>query len=109
MTEKREKFNTDNLKDEHREIIKDIVDYLSENGNELLAILIGKRYKLEPTQKYDIKDTITVDFCNKSNMPYSIQGYVNENNIDYPLVTISGDIRKFEKSFKDYLQVNIKK
>ena len=75
----------------------------------MIELLIGKRYKLEPTQKYDIKDTITVDFCNKSNMPYSIQGYVNENNIDYPLVTISGDIRKFEKSFKDYLQVNIKK
>jgi hypothetical protein len=109
MTEKRGKFNTDNLKNEHREIVKDIVDYLSENGNELLALLISKRYKLEPIEKYDISNSIVIDFCDKSNIPYSIQGYVTENNIDYPLITITGDIRKFEKSLKDYLQVNIKK
>ena len=44
MSKNREKFNTDNLRDEHREILTDIVDYLSENGNELLSVLISKRY-----------------------------------------------------------------
>jgi|TARA_R110002167_G_scaffold90161_1_gene243084 hypothetical protein len=109
MSKNREKFNTDNLRDEHREILTDIVDYLSENGNELLSVLISKRYNLEPPKIFDIKNTITIDFCIKSNIPYSVQGYATENGVDYPRLTISGDIRTFEKSFKDYLQVQAKK
>tara|TARA_Y100000385_G_scaffold45835_1_gene42521 strand:+ start:188 stop:517 length:330 start_codon:yes stop_codon:yes gene_type:complete len=109
MSEERWKFSTDNLKDEHKEILTDIVEYLSENGNELLSVLISKRYNLEPPEIFDIKNTITVDFFNKSNIPYSVQGYVTENGVDYPRLTISGDIRTFEKSFKDYLQINVKK
>ena len=101
---KREIMNMDNLNDDHKEAATYVVDFLNESGQKVLAELISKRFQLKKVERYDIEKSFIKKWCEENKLHFSIQGYIEENNKEYPSVYISGDIRKWEEAIKDYVK-----
>jgi len=89
-------FDYGNIKKEHQDAAKEIINILEETGNEMIAILISKKFQIIPTKKYEIQKSNAIKFFKENNLQYSIQGYTTENDIEYQWINISADIRKFE-------------
>jgi len=92
-------LSSDKLTTEHKEAATDIVDYLKENGHELIGVLIEKRYNLKPMKKYDVENSSAIKFLKENNLHHSTQGWIKENDIEKPIIHISADIRKLDKAF----------
>jgi len=97
-------MNMDNLNADHKEAATYVVDFLNENGNRILAELLARRFQLKKIKKYDIEPSGITKWCKENGLHFSVQGYTEENNEEYPSVSISGDVRRWEKALKDCLK-----
>lgn len=89
------------LSDDHVAAAKEIANVIEQYGHPDLAEVIRTRFKIKQIPTFDIEQTKFHQYALQSQLPYSIQGMVREGfdttAINYPVVSITGDIRKFEK------------
>lgn len=93
-------FDYGALTDEHKEAAQEIAEYLQTQGLTDVANALRLRFKLKEIPKMSIDDSPFVAACKAAGLYCAIQGYIQEgqepNIVQYPLVALCDDIRKFE-------------
>jgi hypothetical protein len=93
-------FDYGALTEEHKEAAQEIAEYLQTQGLTDVANALRLRFKLKEIPKMNIDDSPFVAACKASGLYCAIQGYIQEgqepNIIQYPLIALCDDIRKFE-------------
>lgn len=96
-------FDYGSLNDDHKAAAQEIAEILRNMGNEHLAIAISQRFKLEEPNRFDYKTTKFFEACAKADVYLGMQGYVvdhrDPDKTEYPIVSISEDIRKLENLY----------
>jgi len=93
-------FDYGALTDEHKEAAQEIAEYLQTQGLTDVANALRLRFKLKEIPKMSIDDSPFVAACKAAGLYCAIQGYIQEGQepdiIQYPLIALCDDIRKFE-------------
>ena len=99
-------FDYANLSDEQKTAVDEVFRILAEKHSTLDLTPLRIKFNLEEKKYYDIKDSDFYKKCKEKNLVVNTQGWKKEglgdDAIHYPLVTIDGDIRKFDEIFNDY-------
>ena len=90
-------FNS--LTEDHKQAAAEIRRVCLNLGYIEIADNITVKFGLKEIPVYDTADNEFLQSLERSDIKYSIQGYNRDNDIDYPIVTLSEDIRKFEKYY----------
>ena len=94
-------FNYGDIKEEHKEAAVEIANLIANSGNPMLADLVKQRFKVVEIPRYDINLSPFIDACKEAGIFAAVQGYVQEGSdlekMEYPLISICEDIRKFQK------------
>jgi hypothetical protein len=101
-------FDYGNIKKEHKEAVEEVCKILNESNQNMISELLKAKFKIKENPKYDISLSLFLNILKNSKINYSIQGHINENNIDYPIINISEDIRKLDKIIIEILDKNKK-
>ena len=101
-------FNYDDMNDEKNKIIvKEVLSQLSKVGVQLnnnQSTYINQQFKIEEKPKYDLEDNPKlVKWCEKNKIHLVKQGHYTENGKNYGCYSMHGEIREFERWFKDSL------
>jgi len=93
-------FDYGALTEEHKAAAQEIAEYLQTQGLTDVANALRLRFKLKEIPKVSIDDSPFVAACKAAGLYCAIQGYIQEglepNIVQYPLVALCDDIRKFE-------------
>lgn len=89
-------FNYDNINDVHKEAALEISKMLEELNQPMLGHLVKQKFKVEPIPEYDIKNSKFIMACDAYGIFTSNQGYMVENNVQYPIICINTDIRTLD-------------
>jgi len=93
-------FDYGALTDEHKEAAQEIAEYLQTQGLTDVANALRLRFKLKEIPKMSLDDSPFVAACKAAGLYCAIQGYIQEGQepdiIQYPLIALCDDIRKFE-------------
>jgi hypothetical protein len=90
-------FDYGNIKKEHIEAVEEVCKILNESNQSMISELLKAKFKIKENPKYDTTLSLFLNILKNNKINYSIQGYINENNIDYPIINISEDIRKLDQ------------
>jgi hypothetical protein len=93
-------FDYGALNEDHKAAAQEISEYLQTQGLTDVANALRLRFKLKEIPKVSIDDSPFVAACKAVGLYCAIQGYIQEgqepNIVQYPLVALCDDIRKFE-------------
>jgi hypothetical protein len=90
-----------NLTEDQKDVVYEIADILSTSGNDLLATFIMQKFFIEPKEEY-AWDRELWDHLEKTyNIVGVKQGVSEENGIEYPIFSVTADVRVFETMWKD--------
>lgn len=102
MSKMNPNFNYGDITDEHKQAAKEIADLMEGMNQPMMAELIRERFQITPIPKYDFLQHPFVKACEKANLFCAVQGHVKDGSgkIEYPVISISDDVRKFEDLFQ---------
>jgi len=87
-------FNYGNITDEHKEAAAECANILDNMNNNETAELIRKQFKIVENPKFDLTGHPIVKAAEESNVFLSVQGFITDNGVDYPIIGITDDVRK---------------
>ncbi len=90
--------------EEHVLVARDIIRMCDERGYNDLSQAIRIRYGLEQLNYYNLEDSKFFQACNQVELNGYVQGHVHsgdETAIRYPVISVNGDIRKFELLYEN--------
>jgi hypothetical protein len=104
MSEIKKVFNYDTINETHKEAAQEIVDVLKSMGSEIQAELVSKKFKLVEPITYKLSESSMVTMLEKHGLPVMIQGFTLENDMQYQIVGVMGDIRLWNSFFEKYIK-----
>tara|TARA_Y100001935_G_scaffold224475_1_gene200982 strand:+ start:159 stop:545 length:387 start_codon:yes stop_codon:yes gene_type:complete len=98
------KFDFGNIKDEHKIAINEACEILKKQGvNEEVINNLKTKFKIKKIPSYDPMTSPFVQYCMRNDLHVQSQGnmtqIVNGEPFLYPIVSVTEDIRKFNKLF----------
>lgn len=87
-------FDYNSITDEHRKAVKEVLNILEKFGYDMVTDMIKIQFGITQRPKYNLQDSEFIKCCEKANIIPIIQGYLVDNNVEYPVVFIQDDIRK---------------
>lgn len=92
-------FDYGSLNDDHKEAVKKCLELAEQIGlNESMLEIIKVKFHLSELPTYDLKDSDAFQsIADDDNLAISSGGYTRTNGMNYPYVSIIGDIRDFDK------------
>lgn len=87
-------FDYNSITDEHRKAVKEVLNILEKFGYDMITDMIKLQFGITQRPKYDLNESEFVKCCQKANILTVTQGYLVDNNVEYPVVLIQDDIRK---------------
>jgi hypothetical protein len=94
MSETKIVFNYGEIKDEHKEAASECANILENMNHPELAELIKKQFKIVENPKFDFHGHPFVKAAEQAEVFCSVQGFVSDNGVDYPIIGITDDVRK---------------
>lgn len=89
------------LSDEQIATAKEIANLVEQYGQEGIAEVIRSRFKIKEIPRFDDQKTKFYQHLQKFNLAYGVQGMIREGfdttAVNIPVVSVTGDIREFEK------------
>lgn len=104
MAKIKEVFNYDKVNDVHKEAAQEIVNVLKSMGADIQAELISKKFKLVEPITYKLSESHMMTMLEKHGLPVMIQGFILENDMQYQIVNVMGDIRVWNSFFEKYIK-----
>jgi len=86
-------FDYNNVNDSQKEAIKEVCDILCERGHDKLSDELKIKFSIVERKKYDIGQSKFIKKCRSIGLNPAYQGFIIENNVEYPLFAVSGDVR----------------
>lgn len=95
-------FNYGDITDEHKQAAKEIANLMEGMNQPMMAELIRERFQIKPIPKYDFTQHPFVKACEQADLFCAVQGHIRDGSgkLEYPVISISDDVRKFEKLFQ---------
>lgn len=93
----------DDLTNDVKRVAESIALICEEYGQLDLAEKIRYDYQLKSIERFDLQKSIFYAIAKKNNINVRQQGWIKENNIIYPLVSMDEDIRKLDKLIKNII------
>jgi hypothetical protein len=90
-------FDWRDIKPEHQQAAQEIADMMESVNEPMLAELIRQKFKVTPPTRFDFKESQFVQECQKNNIGIMIQGFVDDNGVQIPLVMITEDVRRLDQ------------
>lgn len=87
-------FNYGDIKDEHKEAAAECANMMEQMNNSMAAELIRKQFKIVENPKFDLTGHPLVKAAEKADVFLSVQGFITDNGIDYPIIGITADVRR---------------
>jgi hypothetical protein len=93
-------FDYGSINEDHKQAAEEICKFLRDLRLNETADLVAQRFQLTQIPEYDMTQSKFYEECNKVGIFVACQGFLQEGSgldaIKYPLVNISGDIRKMD-------------
>jgi hypothetical protein len=87
-------FDYNSITDEHKKAVKEVLSILEKFGYDMVSDMIKLQFGIIQRPKYDLATSEFVKCCERANILTITQGYIIDNNVEYPVVFIQDDIRK---------------
>jgi hypothetical protein len=102
---KEELFDYGNITSTHKKLLFEVIELAKQSGNDLFAEFIKHKFQIIEPNRFDLENSKFIESCKKHKFNYNIQGYVvdglNPDAVQYPIVSITEDIRKLEEFIKN--------
>ncbi len=90
-------------------LVNEIVNILEKKGEKEISQSLKHQFKLIEHEKYDLKDSVFFQVCDRAGLRVHQQGEVmvteNGKTTLYPLVDVCDDIRKLDKMISDLMNL----
>lgn len=96
-----EMFDYGSISDEQKKALNECANFLSTKHPDIAQTIRNKFYLVEP-KKVKLETSNFLQLCKAANINYSLQGFTltrdeKEEEIQYPIVSITEDIRELER------------
>ena len=102
-------FDYGSINEDHKKAAEEIAGLVKSLGQNDLAELIKQRFKVQEPKRYDLSQSKFFQACQAAGIYCAVQGWVQVgtdiDNVHYPLVGVSEDIRKLD-SLVDHIKNN---
>lgn len=90
-------FNYNNITDLQKDTIKEVCRICEERGMNDFSNELKVQFQIVEREKYDTTQNKFVQKCQENGLHISYQGFMVENNVEYPMIALTGDLRDLEK------------
>jgi hypothetical protein len=97
-----EKLDYVEITDDQKVAIKECVKILREMNLSTAANEILMRTGLEVIPEYPLEDSEFISLMKENNIFCGIQGYIQDEGMRYPIVSVISDVRKMDEAFLTY-------
>jgi hypothetical protein len=95
----RQLFDYGAIKDEHKEAILEAISLAKEMGHDMYAEFLSKKFEIVPRKQHSINESKLLQILKENNVPFILQGFSLEDDIEYPIVAIVADVRVLDDFF----------
>lgn len=99
MPKQRQLFDYGAIKDEHKEAIEEAISLAKEMGHVMYAELLSKKFEIVRRKQHGINESKLLQILKEQNIPFILQGFSLEDDVEYPIVAIIADIRVLDDFF----------
>ena len=103
------KYDYGQITKDDQVLVNEIVNILEEKGQKDIALNLKEQFQLIEHDKFDIKNSVFFQLCNKAGLRVHTQGEIlhteNGKTTLYPMVDICDDIRKFDEMIKNMMNL----
>lgn len=92
-------FDYGNITDEQHILLEEVLDVLSQTGDEVAVEYLKHKFRVTEPPRYDYTASPFVKCCEEVGIPVNVQGYLEDNGVGYPLIILSEDIRNLDKLY----------
>ena len=93
-------FDYGSINEDHKKAAEEIAGLVKSLGQHDLAEIIKQRFKVQEPKRHDITQSKFFQACQATGIFCAVQGWVQVctdiDNVHYPLVGVSEDIRKLD-------------
>jgi hypothetical protein len=92
-------FDYGAIKIEHKDAIEEAIVLAKEMGHDMYAELLSKKFQITPRKQHGINESKLLQILKENNIPFILQGFSLENDVEYPIVAIVADVRVLDDFF----------
>tara|TARA_Y100000004_G_scaffold195437_1_gene262443 strand:+ start:540 stop:884 length:345 start_codon:yes stop_codon:yes gene_type:complete len=91
-------FDYGSVTDQHKEAVKEVINIIKSMPGvspDMIAAALEHKFEIKELPKFDMMNT---EFCQKAakiGITPQLAGWINENDVLYPVTYFSADVRKF--------------
>jgi hypothetical protein len=93
-------FDYGSITKEHKSVVVEIAQILEQYGQTHLADMIKEQFKVVEVPRYKFSDSEMYKSFESAGIYLQIQGWVTKDQIKYPIIGISEDVKKLEEWYK---------
>lgn len=90
-------YNYAGITDSDKRVVKEVCRLCEEQGYHDFSNHLKGVFQLEKRERYNPETNKFFKKCKEKNVHLNYQGYMVEDNVEYPLFAFSGDLRQLEK------------
>ena len=93
-------FDYGSINEDHKKAAEEIAGLVKSFGQNDLAEIIKQRFKVQEPKRFDLSQSKFFEVCQAAGIYCAVQGWIQVgtdiDNVHYPLVGVSEDIRKLD-------------
>lgn len=94
-------INKDNITDEQKEAVEEVIRVMKQFGEDELAYKLGEKYGIVPPKIFNIEETEFYKLTKQLGIFCNVQGWtIGDDGVHYCIVSVNEDIRKLEDMVK---------
>jgi hypothetical protein len=101
-------FDYGSITEEHKKVIEEVIYLYKESKIENFDEFLKSKFQVELPPRFPIQDSLFVKFCKEHQFRCAIMGYaVDDEGVEYPVISITEDVRKLDNFVKDIMTTAI--
>jgi hypothetical protein len=95
-----EVFDYGSITKEHKKAVQEVIDLAKSSGHDLFAEFLKNKFQIVERKKINLDNSVFVKYAKINNMFCSVQGYIDNLNLNEPLepiISVTEPLSKFEK------------
>ena len=107
-----ELFDYGSITKEHKKAVQEVIDLAKNSGHNLFAEFLKNKFQIVERKKINIDNSVFIKYAKINNMFCSVQGYIDNLNLNEPLepiISVTEPLSKFDKLIVSVIEAENKK
>jgi hypothetical protein len=111
LNEVKQTFDYGSINEKQKETVEEVANLARQMGHHMFAEFLIHKFDVVEPKRFNVEDSKFCQLCKENDIRINLQGHVQEgldaNAIQYPVVSITEDVRKLDVFLENFKKYNI--